>query len=76
MDNLIAQMKNLESLLQSLLQSQKMTDGHLERLKSIEQLLERTAGAVEMLERSNQRLLEVMEKAWQSYEAIGTGKPR
>lgn len=70
MSDQIVHLKNVESLLQNLINSQKLTEGHLERLKSIEQLLERIAGAAERLEDSNQKTAMMMEKAWRSYDIL------
>lgn len=59
----VLEIKTLEGLVKTLIQTSKSIDGNTERLRSVENLLERVVA-------SQERNEEMMAKAWESYNSI------
>lgn len=66
-DILIREIKSFENLVQTLLQTVKSTNDHAERLRSVEQLLERVVAATEATQHSVERNEQMMQQAWRAY---------
>ena len=60
MSDVVGEIKTLQGIVQSLIQSNKNMENSLERLRSVEQLLERVAG-------SNEEMLRLMHETTATY---------